>query len=1402
MVSHCWIVVVFALSLLHETAWATQNPRNITLGIPTSGTVTQTFLNADDVYGRSPYYDRDGIYRERPEFDFHHAVDISKKNAEVHASAGGTVVFAGLDGTTTTLYGYAVGIYHGEVWIDGRQKHLYTYSSHMGNKEGKGESYITVEAGVVVSAGQPIGKQGNAGATRASKGGDGTHLDWEVRVSDLSPEQIENGQWTSSHRSSMIAVDPEFFTGQQLTYRLAVIPGPFDNSAVAALPRLAAGTYHKQANSNAVYLATADGRLWPVVSSEVLFALTGKRDYTMVVNHPANSLDKYIRGPIVGQNGTLYKDKRGGPDYSAVYLVTIDEAKPAGSQVILGVMRPIKSMQVFNVAQFQRNDILPVPEALLNQYIRGGLFTLDDVPVYYQDASPTALAYLSDQISLAKAEDEVSLVQLAAYVDAGRVLGEQVGPTDNTTPTNGGGGNGTTVLYPEIKVDVTSVDCGEAEVGERVSKDFWIKNPGKGVLEVMLDFVPNLPQFWSEPAPYSQRFSVSPGDSQRVEVFFTPTSTLPITVVLVLGGVDDPRLSITGRGKRSVPRQNITITDTLTNGMIMPPFARIKAGQVLMGAAADDPYIFNMGLERPQMLVYITKDFGLGIYEVTDGFWRAIAGNISMTWNNANNVFLPRLNALAPPGVIYRMPTEAEWELAARDGTHTRWFFGAAPDGLRQYAWANENPDRQAWPEEVGLKLPSPNGLYDIYGNRAEMTNSLGGYESRRYTDPVGLSGCIVRGGSWQDDVGVASSVSRRLFGPNDVDRNVSFRLLREWPLPINTPSGTGSTATVVDTVATITAAADTGITVKTVTTNSAYGSLGLSFTHDGGSGDNRVLVVAVFTKKPENCNSGVDAPAAVTFNGVSLVLTTQTPAYDDCQMQVVIYHVANPAAGINTVAVEGIDRDTAVMATALTVSGVDTTAPIGGATESGFCNGNCADKPVNIITTKPNSMLLAAAGDFPPGGLTAGEGQTQQSRVEQKAGRWTLVQGTSTKMTTAAGSYGMKWTSNGGRLYVAAIELLPRTAAVVDTITTVPAAADTARPDTAATHVAVVDTATADTASTAKTAADTVKAVVDTTAGHTAKSDTAAVAADTTVIVKADTVTVQRGDINHSGNGPTAFDAVLILRFIVGLERENAQAAPPDTRDFSPATADVSGEGKVTALDAALILQFDAGKITAFPAPSAKPTVWGERIITVADPQYVEGIVTVRIGLSDLSAVLSAELSLTYDPALFMVVKVAPASGLAGWQAASSAQAGLLKVALAGARGGTGADDFLLVELRPLTGADITSAPLTIKNAVINDGMIPAATDGALQARVRLWSFPNPFNSETIIRYSLPADGTVHLAVYSLIGKEMAVLVSGARKAGNYSVRFKPDNLPSGIYFIRLTAGGAVQTRKMLLLK
>ena len=78
------------------------------------------------------------------------------------------------------------------------------------------------------------------------------------------------------------------------------------------------------------------------------------------------------------------------------------------------------------------------------------------------------------------------------------------------------------------------------------------------------------------------------------------------------------------------------------------------------------------------------------------------------------------------------------------------------------------------------------------------------------------------------------------------------------------------------------------------------------------------------------------------------------------------------------------------------------------------------------------------------------------------------------------------------------------------------------------------------------------------------------------------------RGDVNHSGL-TTVLDGVLILRFVVGLEEENTLTAPSVARDFRPETADVSGDGRISAIDAALIFQFDAGIITSFPAMSPK---------------------------------------------------------------------------------------------------------------------------------------------------------------------------------------------------------------------
>lgn len=80
--------------------------------------------------------------------------------------------------------------------------------------------------------------------------------------------------------------------------------------------------------------------------------------------------------------------------------------------------------------------------------------------------------------------------------------------------------------------------------------------------------------------------------------------------------------------------------------------------------------------------------------------------------------------------------------------------------------------------------------------------------------------------------------------------------------------------------------------------------------------------------------------------------------------------------------------------------------------------------------------------------------------------------------------------------------------------------------------------------------------------------------------------------------------------------------------------------------------------------------------------------------------------------------------------------------------------------------------------------------------------NFPNPFNPSTIIRYQVPAAGEVRLAVYDLLGREVAVLVHERQSAGRYTVRVDEGGLASGVYLYRLTAGGFSRTRKMILLR
>ena len=91
----------------------------------------------------------------------------------------------------------------------------------------------------------------------------------------------------------------------------------------------------------------------------------------------------------------------------------------------------------------------------------------------------------------------------------------------------------------------------------------------------------------------------------------------------------------------------------------------------------------------------------------------------------------------------------------------------------------------------------------------------------------------------------------------------------------------------------------------------------------------------------------------------------------------------------------------------------------------------------------------------------------------------------------------------------------------------------------------------------------------------------------------------------------------------------------------------------------------------------------------------------------------------------------------------------------------------------------------------------------GAIPHAINLYqNFPNPFNPSTIITYSISNSSFIELKVYDNLGKEIANLVSEEKSPGIYNVEYNAANLPSGIYFFELRAGGYVSSKKMILIK
>jgi len=266
-------------------------------------------------------------------------------------------------------------------------------------------------------------------------------------------------------------------------------------------------------------------------------------------------------------------------------------------------------------------------------------------------------------------------------------------------------------------------------------------------------------------------------DSRTREFRFVEAAAAPATGPQVAVGVYPP----------SPPPEP---SKTLRNSMGMD-FVLIPAGEFQMGSNAETVF----ANEKPVHTVRISRAFYLGKYEVTQGQWQAVMGNNpsrfkgdanlpveNISWEKAQE-FIRRLNA-RENGVVYRLPTEAEWEYAARAGTTTEYSFGNDARQLGTYAWYYGNAGEQTY--VVGQKQPNTWGLYDMHGNVWEWVHDwYGPYTAAAVVNPTGPtagSSRVLRGGGWIYDAADCRSANRDYAAPGNRDDNLGLRLLREVP--------------------------------------------------------------------------------------------------------------------------------------------------------------------------------------------------------------------------------------------------------------------------------------------------------------------------------------------------------------------------------------------------------------------------------------------------------------------------------------------------------------------------------------------------------------------------------------------------------------------------------------------
>ncbi len=281
---------------------------------------------------------------------------------------------------------------------------------------------------------------------------------------------------------------------------------------------------------------------------------------------------------------------------------------------------------------------------------------------------------------------------------------------------------------------------------------------------------------------------------------------------VIIGAVLMGATLVIGPDKLLALLRSRPLPETITNSIGME-FVLIPAGTFTMGSpdsesSADDG-------EKPPHTVTISEPFYMGKYEVTQGQWKAVMGTTIekqrdkarkglpligvgskhpmyyVSWAEVQ-VFIEQLNKQEKEssGVLCQLPTEAQWEYAARGGRQSLYSFGDEALKLGDYAWYRENSESQT--HEVGTRKPNDFGLYDMHGNAWEWVQDW--YDGTYYqkspkVNPQGPdigSARVIRGGSWASIARDSRSAARFWDRPYGRWAGLGFRCLSSAGEPVS----------------------------------------------------------------------------------------------------------------------------------------------------------------------------------------------------------------------------------------------------------------------------------------------------------------------------------------------------------------------------------------------------------------------------------------------------------------------------------------------------------------------------------------------------------------------------------------------------------------------------------------